>query len=89
MSQASIYWNLHNYAVIEKLLKKASEFCTDYEVWQLNLGHALFMQENTKFNEAIELYKAIVRKHYDNVRPFFSPTKNFRFNSLILIFVFH
>ena len=71
MGQANIYWDLHNYVVIEKLLKKASEFCTDVEVWQLNLGHALFMQENTKFSEAIELYKLIVRKHYENVRTFF------------------
>lgn len=71
MGQANIYWDLHNYVVIEKLLKKASEFCTEVEVWQLNLGHALFMQENTKFSEAIELYKSIVRKHYDNVSNFF------------------
>lgn len=67
MAQASIYWDLKNYAVIEKLLRKAGEFCSDHETWQLNLGHVLFMQESNKYPEAIELYKSIIRRHYDSV----------------------
>lgn len=71
MSQANIYWDLKNYLVIEKILKKASEFCIDSEAWQLNMGHTLFMQENSKYGDAIDIYKSIVRKHYDNVSKIF------------------
>lgn len=85
MSQANIYWDMQNYVVIEKLLKKASEFCTDYEVWQLNLGHALFMQESTKFNEAIDLYKSIVRRHFDNVNCFIVVDDSFKLKNYIYI----
>lgn len=67
MAQSSIYWDLKNYAVIEKFLRKAAEFCSDNETWQLNLGHCLFMQDTNKYPEAIDLYKSIVRRHYDNV----------------------
>jgi tetratricopeptide repeat protein 30 len=72
MAQASIYWDMKNYAAIEKLFRKSFEFCNDHDVWRLNAGHVLFMQENNKFKKAIDFYEPIVKKYYDgllNVSP--------------------
>jgi tetratricopeptide repeat protein 30 len=72
MGQASIYWDMQNYAAIEKLFRKSFEFCHDHDTWGLNAGHVLFMQESNKFKKAIEFYEPIVKKHYDgllNVSP--------------------
>uniref|UniRef100_A0A2K5D5L5 Tetratricopeptide repeat protein 30 n=1 Tax=Aotus nancymaae TaxID=37293 RepID=A0A2K5D5L5_AOTNA len=66
MAQAKIYWNLENYAMVEKIFRKSVEFCNDHDVWKLNVAHVLFMQEN-KYEEAIGFYELIVKKHYDNI----------------------
>uniref|UniRef100_A0A480M073 Tetratricopeptide repeat protein 30 n=1 Tax=Sus scrofa TaxID=9823 RepID=A0A480M073_PIG len=66
MAQAKIYWNLENYPMVEKILRKSVEFCNDHDVWKLNVAHVLFMQEN-KYKEAIGFYEPIVKKHYDNI----------------------
>ncbi|XP_004701770.1 tetratricopeptide repeat protein 30B, partial [Echinops telfairi] len=66
MAQAKIYWNLENYAMVEKIFRKSVEFCNDHDVWKLNVAHVLFMQEN-KYKEAIGFYEPIVKKHYDNI----------------------
>ena len=66
MAQAKIYWNLENYSVVEKIFRKSVEFCSDHDVWKLNVAHVLFMQEN-KYKEAIGFYEPIVKKHYDNI----------------------
>jgi tetratricopeptide repeat protein 30 len=68
MAQASIYWDMKNYSAIEKLFRKSFEFCNDHDVWRLNAGHVLFMQENNKFKKAIDFYEPIVKKYYDNVK---------------------
>ena len=67
MAQASIYWEMKNYAVIEKIFRKSVEFSSDHDVWRLNVGHVLFMQDNNKYRDAIGFYEPIVKKHYDNV----------------------
>ena len=67
MAQAKIYWDLENYPQVEKIFRKSVEFCSDSDVWKLNVAHVLFMQEN-KFKEATGFYEPIVKKHYDNVR---------------------
>ena len=67
MAQASIYWEMQNYAAIEKIFRKSVEFCSDHDVWRLNVGHVLFMQDNNKYKDAIGFYEPIVKKHYDNV----------------------
>ena len=67
MAQASIYWDMENYAAIEKLFRKSFEFCNDHDVWRLNAGHVLFMQENNKFKKAIDFYEPIVKKYYDSL----------------------
>ncbi|KAK2505189.1 hypothetical protein MC885_001080 [Smutsia gigantea] len=66
MAQAKIYWNLGNYPMVEKILRKSVEFCNDHDVWKLNVAHVLFMQEN-KYKEAISFYEPIVKKHYDSI----------------------
>lgn len=67
MAQASIYWDMRNYAAIEKIFRKSVEFCSDHDVWRLNVGHVLFMQDNNKYRDAIGFYEPIVKKHYDHV----------------------
>ena len=44
MAQAKIYWDLKNYAQVEKIFRKSVEFCNDHDVWKLNVAHVLFMQ---------------------------------------------
>lgn len=66
MAQAKIYWDLENYAQVEKIFRKSVEFCNENDTWKLNVAHVLFMQEN-KFKEATGFYEPIVKKHYDNV----------------------
>ena len=67
MAQASIYWDMQNYTAIEKIFRKSVEFCSDHDIWRLNVGHVLFMQDNNKYKDAIGFYEPIVKKHYDNV----------------------
>jgi tetratricopeptide repeat protein 30 len=52
MAQARIYWDRENYPMVEKLFFQSSEFCSEHEVWKLNVAHVFFMQE-TKFKDAI------------------------------------
>lgn len=66
MAQAKIYWDLENYAQVEKIFRKSVEFCNDNDVWRLNVAHVLFMQEN-KFKEATGFYEPIVKKNYSDV----------------------
>lgn len=66
MAQAKIYWDLKNYAQVEKIFRKSVEFCNDNDVWRLNVAHVLFMQEN-KFKEATGFYEPLVKKHYSEV----------------------
>ncbi|XP_069689737.1 intraflagellar transport protein 70A isoform X2 [Periplaneta americana] len=66
MSQAKIYWDMENYAQVEKIFRKSVEFCNENDIWKLNVAHVLFMQEN-KFKEATGFYEPIVKKHYDNI----------------------
>ncbi|NXK79654.1 T30A1 protein, partial [Amazona guildingii] len=66
MAQAKIYWDMKNYAMVEKIFRKSVEFCNDHEVWKLNVAHVLFMQDN-KYKEAISFYEPVVKKHYDNI----------------------
>eukprot|EP00090_Calanus_glacialis_P007636 TRINITY_DN16078_c0_g1_i1.p1 TRINITY_DN16078_c0_g1~~TRINITY_DN16078_c0_g1_i1.p1 ORF type:complete len:651 (-),score=100.98 TRINITY_DN16078_c0_g1_i1:140-2092(-) len=64
MAQAKIYWDLDQYAQVEKIFRKSVEFCSESDVWKLNVAHVLFMQEN-KFKEATGFYEPIVKKNFD------------------------
>ncbi|KAJ3069482.1 Tetratricopeptide repeat protein 30A [Podochytrium sp. JEL0797] len=66
MAQAKIYWDMENYASVEKVFRKSVEFCNEQDVWKLNVAHVLFMQES-KYKEAVSFYEPIVKKHYDNI----------------------
>ncbi|KAJ9591551.1 hypothetical protein L9F63_001905 [Diploptera punctata] len=66
MAQAKIYWDMENYAQVEKIFRKSVEFCNENDIWKLNVAHVLFMQEN-KFKEATGFYEPIVKKHYENI----------------------
>ena len=44
MSQARIYWDRENYPMVEKLFFQSAEFCSEHEVWKLNVAHVFFMQ---------------------------------------------
>jgi len=66
MAQAKIYWEMENYEMVEKIFIQSAEFCSEHEVWRLNMAHVLFMQE-TKFKEAIRYYEPIVKAHEDDL----------------------
>ena len=44
MAQAKIYWDLGDYQQVEKVFRKSVEFCSEHDVWKLNVAHVLFMQ---------------------------------------------
>ena len=66
MAMSKIYWDIENYPKVEKILLQSAEFCSDHDVWKLNMANTYFMQEN-KFKEAIKFYLPIVTKQKDNL----------------------
>ena len=44
MQQAKIYWEQENYNQVEKIFRKSVEFCSESDIWKLNVAHVLFMQ---------------------------------------------
>lgn len=61
MAMARVYWERENYAMVENLFRQSAEFCSEHDVWKLNVAHVFFMQE-TKWKEAIRYYDPIVQK---------------------------
>lgn len=61
MSMARIYWDREHYVMVEKIFRQSAEFCSEHDVWKLNVAHVFFMQEG-KFKEAIHYYEPIVKK---------------------------
>lgn len=43
---ARIYWDAENYTQVERIFKQSAEFCSEHDVWRLNVAHTLFMQDN-------------------------------------------
>jgi tetratricopeptide repeat protein 30 len=66
MAQARIYWERNNFPMVEKLFLQSGEFCSEHDVWKLNMAHVYFMQE-TKFKEAIKYYEPIIRAHSESL----------------------
>lgn len=66
MAQAHIYWEREHYTMVEKIFRQSAEFCSEHDVWKLNVAHVFFMQEN-KFKEAIHYYEPIIAKHEDTI----------------------
>lgn len=65
MAQARIYWERENYPQVERIFRQSAEFCSEHEVWKLNVAHVFFMQ--TKFKEAIRYYEPAVKRHQDSI----------------------
>ena len=61
MGQAKIYWDRDNYPMVERIFRQSAEFCSEHEIWKLNVAHVFFMQE-TKFKEAVRYYDPFVKK---------------------------
>ncbi|CAG9466699.1 unnamed protein product [Pedinophyceae sp. YPF-701] len=66
MGMAHVYWDIGNYAEVDKCLQQSAEFCSEHEVWKLNAAHVCFMKEEWK--EAIKFYEPIVRREEDTLR---------------------
>lgn len=64
MQIAKIYWDKESYQYVEKVLRKGAEFCTENKVWQLNVAHCFFMQEE-KYKESVHYYELLVKSHLD------------------------
>uniref|UniRef100_A0A914DBA8 Tetratricopeptide repeat protein 30 n=1 Tax=Acrobeloides nanus TaxID=290746 RepID=A0A914DBA8_9BILA len=65
MAQAKIVWEKGDYAQVERLFRRSSEFCSENDVWKLNVAHTLFMQE--KFKESAGFYEPIVSRNYEHI----------------------
>jgi tetratricopeptide repeat protein 30 len=65
MGQAKIYWDMENYAQVEKIFRQSAEFCSEDESWKLNVAHIFFMQE--KYKECVRYYEPFVRAHSSNM----------------------
>ncbi|EPY28970.1 flagellar associated protein [Strigomonas culicis] len=66
MAQANIYWEIDNYPQVEKLFRQSADFCSENEIWKLNVAHVFFMQE-TKFREAIRYYVPVVEANQETI----------------------
>ena len=66
MAQARIYWDRENYPMVEKIFFQSAEFCSEHEVWKLNVAHVFFLQES-KFKDAIRYYEPIVKRLNETV----------------------
>lgn len=61
MMQAKAYWDLANYPMVEKIFRQSAEFCSEHEIWKLNVGHVFFLQDG-KYKDAIRYYEPFVRR---------------------------
>ena len=47
MAQARIYWDMEHYPMVEKIFRQSAEFCSEHELWKLNVAHVFFLQVTT------------------------------------------
>ena len=57
MAQAKIYWDLGDYQQVEKIFRKSVEFCSEHDVWKLNVAHVLFMQVSENQSMFLSFHK--------------------------------
>ena len=62
MTQAKMHWERENYDMVECLFRQSAEFCSDHEKWKLNIAHVFFMQQGSKFTDAITYYAPFVKE---------------------------
>ena len=65
-NKARIYWEAKDFAKTEQVFEEVKGYCKDSEIFNMNMGHSLFMQEG-RYDEAIEYYEEIVKRHKDNL----------------------
>ena len=66
MAMAHIFWEKEQYSQVERIFRQSAEFCSEHDVWKLNVAHTFFMQEN-RYKEAVQYYEPIVKKNADNI----------------------
>lgn len=66
MTQTKIFWDRFDYKNAESILMIASDLCNDTAEWQLNMAHALFMQQGDRYNDAISYYATLIKKAEKN-----------------------
>ena len=66
MMQAKLYWDKQNYNAVEKIFKQSAEFCSEHEIWKLNVAHVFFMEDN-RYRDAIRYYEPFVRRQMDDL----------------------
>lgn len=52
--------------MVEKIFRQSAEFCSEHEIWKLNVGHVFFLQEG-KYKDAIRYYEPFVRRQMDDL----------------------
>ena len=62
MAQSYIYWQREEYSMIEQLFRKSADLCVDVDAWRLNIGHTFFIQQGSKFKDAIKYYETFVKE---------------------------
>jgi len=62
MTQAYIHWEREEYMMVEQLFRKHSDLCVDVDVWKLNVAHTFFVQQGSKFKDAIKYYDTFVKE---------------------------
>ena len=66
MAMAHIFWEKEQYSQVERIFRQSAEFCSEHDVWKLNVAHTFFMQEN-RYKEAVRYYEPIVKKNAENI----------------------
>ena len=66
MAMAHIFWEKEQYSQVERIFRQSAEFCSEHDVWKLNVAHTFFMQEN-RYKEAVRYYEPIVKKSAENI----------------------
>lgn len=44
MAMGSLFWEQGAYSALEQLFRQNAEFCSEHDVWKLNVAHTFFMQ---------------------------------------------
>jgi len=65
-NKARIYWEKKDFARTEEVFASLEDYCKDNEVFNMNMGHSLFMQKG-KHVKAADYYEEIVERHKDNL----------------------
>jgi tetratricopeptide repeat protein 30 len=44
MAMGSILWEQGAYSALEQMFRLSAEFCSEHDIWKLNVAHTFFMQ---------------------------------------------